>query len=190
MKDEQRTMMQTCHGPFSPDGGEMNMKDPCKGCVDYVRCGGWMICDYIGHNHGRARSVICPAGAACTVKATRPRGKGGAAGSRELRRGTQGANQGAPTGADVCPRSWSGLGPVAEVAQPDRNAPPSRKGKPLGVSWDEGKALELYKRGATDREIGEAVGIKKENIFAWRKRRGLKANREAGWPKREEIKAT
>ena len=49
---------------------------PCYGCVDWVsESGGYsngMVCDYIGHT-GHARSLICGAGARCTVKSTVPR---------------------------------------------------------------------------------------------------------------------
>lgn len=42
--------------------------------------------------------------------------------------------------------------------------------------WDEKKAKELYDAGYTDAAIAEAVGTRKNNIFAWRKRRKLSAN--------------
>ena len=50
-------------------------------------------------------------------------------------------------------------------------------GRRLGTMlWDEKKAKELYDAGYTDAAIAEAVGTRKNNIFAWRKRRKLPAN--------------
>lgn len=50
-------------------------------------------------------------------------------------------------------------------------------GRRLGAMlWNEKKAKELYDAGYTDAAIAEAVGTRKNNIFAWRKRRKLSAN--------------
>ena len=50
------------------------MTHPCKGCVDASRIYGTRqyVCDFLLHT-GRARSLICPPGAACTMKSTKPR---------------------------------------------------------------------------------------------------------------------
>lgn len=50
------------------------MVHPCKGCVDASRVYGTCqyVCDFLLHT-GRARSLICPPGAECTMKSTKPR---------------------------------------------------------------------------------------------------------------------
>lgn len=50
--------------------------------------------------------------------------------------------------------------------------------KPRGhkCTWDTGLAMELYRQGKNDREIGEAVGANYRLIYQWRKNRGMKAN--------------
>lgn len=47
------------------------------------------------------------------------------------------------------------------------------------VTWDTEKAFQMYKDGATDREIYEALGIKKNTFVAYRKRQWGNANPEA-----------
>ena len=50
------------------------MTHPCKGCVDSSRIPGTRqyVCDFLLHT-GRARSLVCLPGAACTMKSTKPR---------------------------------------------------------------------------------------------------------------------
>ena len=51
------------------------MDHPCRGCVDAVMDPsgvGGCLCGYMDHN-GHSRLLICPPGAACTVKSTVPR---------------------------------------------------------------------------------------------------------------------
>lgn len=38
------------------------------------------------------------------------------------------------------------------------------------------KALELYNKGASDMQIGAALGCSKQTVFNWRKANGLKSN--------------
>lgn len=49
------------------------------------------------------------------------------------------------------------------------------------IKWDEEKALEAHRNGASDPEIAAAAGATTAAIWEWRKRRGLKANRKQGW---------
>ena len=44
------------------------------------------------------------------------------------------------------------------------------------------KRMELYRKGWSDREIGDAVGIGPEGVLKWRKKHGLKANWAHGFP--------
>lgn len=62
---------------------------------------------------------------------------------------------------------------VRSDIKPEDKAPGRRLGTML---WNEKKAKELYDAGYTDAAIAEAVGTRKNNIFAWRKRRKLPAN--------------
>ena len=43
------------------------------------------------------------------------------------------------------------------------------------------KAFELYRKGHTDKAIGEALFFSYKTIYSWRKQYGLPAWRRAGW---------
>lgn len=49
--------------------------------------------------------------------------------------------------------------------------------KPRCVEWDTKKAEELYKQGAYDKEIADALGISKATVFRWRNSLDLPPNK-------------
>ena len=49
------------------------------------------------------------------------------------------------------------------------------------ADWKD-KALDLYNAGATDREIAEALGVKRDSVCAWRHRVGLPLHRDRMGP--------
>ena len=120
----------------------------CRGCIYLGTVSGGHIrtCDYIiitGHSRG------CPV-EGCTKKKT----KGQARRHRDRPVNLRGS----------LPPDRSG----------NRTAHRTREDKPgPRLSFDEAKALELYRAGKNDTEIGEAVGAKRRCIQAWRVRRGL-----------------
>ena len=52
---------------------------------------------------------------------------------------------------------------------------PAQRGNP--IRWDQKVAMDLYKAGATDSQIGRAVGVNSGAIFSWRRKHGLPANK-------------
>lgn len=44
------------------------------------------------------------------------------------------------------------------------------------ICWDQVEARRLWKLGLSDAEISRRIGTSKQNIQAWRTRRGMKAN--------------
>ena len=56
-----------------------------------------------------------------------------------------------------------------------------KRRRPYKTNWSEEKAMEAYKKGASDPEIAAAVGTTKNIIWTWRKRLGIPANRKPGW---------
>lgn len=47
------------------------------------------------------------------------------------------------------------------------------------LCWDQVEARRLWKLGLSDAEIARRVGTSKQNVQAWRTRRGMKANGRA-----------
>lgn len=52
---------------------------------------------------------------------------------------------------------------------------PGQRGNP--IRWDQRVAMDLYKAGASDSQIGRAVGVNSGSIFSWRRKNGLPANK-------------
>lgn len=52
---------------------------------------------------------------------------------------------------------------------------PGQRGNP--IRWDQDVAMDLYKAGASDSQIGRAVGVNSGAIFSWRRKHGLPANK-------------
>lgn len=52
---------------------------------------------------------------------------------------------------------------------------PGQRGNP--IRWDQRVAMDLYKAGASDSQIGRAVGVNSGSIFSWRTKNGLPANK-------------
>lgn len=57
---------------------------------------------------------------------------------------------------------------------------PGQRGKP--IRWDQEMAMDLYKAGACDSQIGRAVGVNSGAIFSWRRKHGLPANKFSSTP--------
>lgn len=57
---------------------------------------------------------------------------------------------------------------------------PGQRGNP--IRWDQEKAMDLYKAGASDSQIGRAVGVNSGAIFSWRRKHGLPANKFSAAP--------
>lgn len=57
---------------------------------------------------------------------------------------------------------------------------PGQRGSP--IRWDQEKAMDLYKAGASDSQIGRAVGVNSGSIFSWRRKHGLPANKFSAAP--------
>ena len=57
---------------------------------------------------------------------------------------------------------------------------PGQRGKP--IRWDQEVAMDLYKAGASDSQIGRAVGVNSGAIFSWRRKHGLPANKFCSTP--------
>ena len=49
-----------------------------------------------------------------------------------------------------------------------------------GITWDEARAIEVYKNGGSDADIARAVGVSRKVISAWRKRRNMPTNWNPG----------
>lgn len=60
--------------------------------------------------------------------------------------------------------------------------------KTKALNWDEQKALEAYRKGGNDSEIAAKVGTSRKAIYAWRKRKLLKANYTKASKKGVEIR--
>lgn len=48
----------------------------------------------------------------------------------------------------------------------------------------DGRGMELYQQGLSDLEIAEAFGLTRRTVRDWRERRGLKANKRPGRPRK------
>lgn len=55
-----------------------------------------------------------------------------------------------------------------------------RKRDGKGLAWDESRAIEVYEKGGSDADIARAVGVSRQVIGAWRKRRNMPANWQSG----------
>ena len=126
--------------------------DPgCRGCYYLASTGMGKTCDFFLMT-GRRRG--CPAGEGC--KEYLPRKRDHAA--RPLR-----------SGAHVKVEKSAGDPP--ETPKEGQNAPKKRNRPPTKL--DEEKAMELYRQGLNDREVGARLGVTHSTVCLWRKRRGL-----------------
>ena len=55
-----------------------------------------------------------------------------------------------------------------------------RKRPGRGLEWDETRAVEVYNAGGSDGDIAKAVGVSRQVISAWRKRRKMTSNWQNG----------
>lgn len=53
-----------------------------------------------------------------------------------------------------------------------------RKHNGRAYTWDTAKALSMYKQGARDPEIADALGVRREAVWHWRIRQKLTANKK------------
>lgn len=142
--------------------GYHKAKDPvCRRCAYRGYVGNWSTCDYIlmaGHKRPPRVDGVCPV--------FEPKGRHSEpARQRPMRVKDKGS----------LPQSPAATAPSKEGAKGQGSKKPP-------VKMDRERALELYRQGKTDPEIGEMLGVHRTTVALWRRQAGLPPNAHGGKP--------